>query len=155
MSWQDDRQLLRQRRALANCRDVGLFVKAGIVVGHFGATEPEIESQVLAATTICREFSDIILPVDVEILSPEPGSRDFLRLTDRKVALDDAERLGLKALFERLLNGASSEPYYQGRSSAILRYVSQLMLDVSVDLLLDARQRIRDAARGLNIYVAS
>ena len=155
MTWEDGRQLVRQRSALANCRDANLAVKAGIVVGYFGATEADIEFQVAAASRIFDEFGDVIFSADVEILSPEPGSRDYLRLTNRQTALLDASRLGSDRLSDHLLrappDGGSS---YEGRSSAISRYASELMIGVSVDHLIDARQRIRRAARRANIYVA-
>lgn len=155
MTWEDSRQLDRQRSALANCRDANLSVKAGIVVGYFGATEADIEFQVAAASGIFDEFGDTIFSADVEILSPEPGSRDYLRLTNRQTALLDASRLGSDRLANSLLKApAVGSHSYDGRTSAISRYASELMIGVSVEHLIDARQRIRGAAKRANIYVA-
>jgi hypothetical protein len=155
MTWEDGSQVARQRTALANCRDANLSVKAGIVVGYFGATEADIEFQVEAASRIFDEFGDVIFSVDAEILSPEPGSRDHLRLTNRQTALLDASRLGSGRLADYIRkarpDGGSS---YEGRTSAISRYASELMIGVSVEHLIDARQRIRGAAKRANIYVA-
>ncbi len=155
MTWEDGRQLARQRSALANCRDANLSVKAGIVVGYFGATEADIEFQVAAASRIFDEFADVIFSADVEILCPEPGSRDYLRLTNRQTALLDASRLGSDRLSDYLLRAPPVRgSSYEGRTSAISRYAAELMIGVSVEHLIDARQRIRGAAKRANIYVA-
>lgn len=155
MRLDQDRQIVRQKMALRNCRDAGLHVKAGLVIGHFGASESDIRRQVMATVEIIREFPDVMFSVDVEILSPEPGSRDFLRLTDHTVAAKDAQLLGMRALYDQIVAGMPRpRALYTGRSAAILEYASSLMLGVSADLLIEARGQIRDAARSAGIHVA-
>jgi hypothetical protein len=84
------------RRALANARKHGVAIKAGFVVGHAGMNETLLEENVTSYTEFLAAGRDVIISADIELLSPEPGSKDFRYLSRPDEADAIADSLGLR-----------------------------------------------------------
>ncbi|WP_116137617.1 B12-binding domain-containing radical SAM protein [Trinickia diaoshuihuensis] len=82
-------------RALSNARKHGVVIKAGFVLGHLGMNESLLEENVATYAAFLEAGRDVIVSADIELLSPEPGSKDFHYLTHPDDAEVIAKRLGL------------------------------------------------------------
>jgi radical SAM superfamily enzyme YgiQ (UPF0313 family) len=79
--------------ALRAAREEGLFLKAGFVVGHLGMTPELLKLNTEATCALIDNGKGAIASVDIEVLSPEPGSRDYTYLTSPALATAAAQRL--------------------------------------------------------------
>ena len=61
-----------------NSRNHGGLLKAGFVQGHIGMNEALLEKNVRMYVEFLRDGQDVIVSADVELLSPEPGSRRIM-----------------------------------------------------------------------------
>lgn len=137
-------------------RRVGLRMRLSFVVGHFGQTPDLLEKGVRAATEFLAYAADVTHSVDVEILSPEPGSRDFAFLVDPHLASDFAERLGVRIApaAARLAVARRWQPCdIVDSSAAAADYAKVMMPGIQTGDLRLARAQIRSAARALGLRV--
>ncbi|PMS36500.1 radical SAM superfamily enzyme YgiQ (UPF0313 family) [Trinickia symbiotica] len=143
-------------RALRNARKCGLAIKAGFVLGHLGMNETLMEANVQMYIDFLRSGRDVIVSADIELLSPEPGSKDFLYLTEPDAAAELSKRLGLEIAEDRLRRQVADR--YRGvdlfdREMAIGDYVRAVMPRLSKDQIATARDRVREECRQLGIVI--
>lgn len=143
-------------QAISNARDQGLLIRAGFVLGHIGMTSSSLEEDVQRILALISAGKDIISAIDIEILSPQPGSLDFRYLTDPNTALAGAKRLGLRVADLPVLQEVANR--WSGQDIvipelAIRDYTQALMPDVSFDNLVAARALIRNYSKSLGIIV--
>jgi anaerobic magnesium-protoporphyrin IX monomethyl ester cyclase len=81
--------------ALEVARNEGLLLKAGFVVGHIGMTRDLLAANVESICALIDKGKGAIASVDIEVLSPEPGSLDYRYLTEPGLAAAAAARLGV------------------------------------------------------------
>ncbi|WP_454737805.1 B12-binding domain-containing radical SAM protein [Cupriavidus necator] len=143
-------------RALLNARNHGVLIKAGFVLGHIGMNEALLEENVRTYVEFLRDGQDVIVSADIELLSPEPGSRDFHYLTHPDVAATVSSGLGLEispvGLRETIANAYRGADIFD-RECAIKDYIRALMPELSKNLLAQAREDVRAACKGLGIVV--
>ena len=143
-------------RAVDRARSSGLKMKLSFVVGHFGQT-PELLAR---STAMANEFiayaAEVVHSVDVEVLSPEPGSRDFAFLADPRAATSYAERLGV-AIAPPEVRARVAEEWAErdgiDSGAAAADYARLLMPGVRPADLLAARASIRNAATAHGVMV--
>jgi hypothetical protein len=105
---------------------------------------------------LLSEGRDVISAVDIEVLSPEPGSRDFKYLTSPALATMAAERLNLTLADAPLLQSVAKR--WRGcdivpPEESMRDYASAFMPDLPFDRLIGARKELRAFAQGLGIVV--
>jgi hypothetical protein len=98
----------------------------------------------------------VISAVDIEVLSPEPGSRDFKYLTSPELAAIAAERLNLTLADAPLLQSVAKR--WRGcdivpPEESMRDYAAAFMPDLPFDRLIGARKELRAFAQGLGIVV--
>lgn len=143
-------------RALENARKHQVSIKAGFVLGHLGMNESLLEENVQMYIEFLRSGKDVIISADIELLSPEPGSKDFNYLIDPKSAEAFSERLGLPIAPYALRSQVASK--YRGidafdREGAIEDYVEVFMPTLSKSQLSGARDRVRSECTQLGIVI--
>jgi hypothetical protein len=143
-------------RAIHNARDQGLLIRAGFVLGHIGMTASSLAEDVDRIIALIAAGRDVISAVDIEILSPQPGSLDFDYLTHPGRAIGAARRLGLSVSDPPSLQRTADQ--WKGRDIvipelAIRDYVRALMPDVAFDELVKARHLIRRRSKELGIVI--
>lgn len=142
------------QRALANARRHGVAIKAGFVLGHLGMDRALLDMNVATYCRLLQNGRDVIVSADVELLSPEPGSKDFVYLTQPDSAAAAARHLGLAIESERARRTVA-ERYAEvdefDREAAISDYIEAFMPDLDKARLAAARDRIRDECRRLGI----
>jgi radical SAM superfamily enzyme YgiQ (UPF0313 family) len=143
-------------RAIRVARDHGLLIKAGFVIGHIGMTPELLTENVERIEALICEGSDVLSAVDVEVLSPQPGSYDFTYLTNPMAAAAAAKRLGLTIADLHELEHVADN--WRERDVilpelAMRDFARAFMPKVRFDVLAAARSRIRDFARNAGIVV--
>lgn len=143
-------------RALSNARKYGVAIKAGFVLGHLGMNEMLLEENVDTYAEFLKAGRDVIISADIELLSPEPGSKDFQYLTHPDEADAMSERLGLD-IGDAPLRQHIAERYRHvdtfDREAAIDDYIRAFMPELSKEKLAAARDRVRRECRQLGIVV--
>lgn len=141
-------------RALGNARKHGVAIKAGFVLGHLGMTEALLEENITTYIEFLRAGRDVIISADIELLSPEPGSKDFRYLTQLDEAEAMSRRLGLD-IGSRETRQHVAERYRQAdvfdRETAIDDYIGVFMPELSKERLATARDRVRGECARLGI----
>jgi anaerobic magnesium-protoporphyrin IX monomethyl ester cyclase len=97
-----------------------------------------------------------IASVDIEVLSPEPGSRDYQYLTSPALATAAAQRLGLAIADDDVRRKVAAEHAYLDlidREQAMRDYALALMPGLTLDDMAQARAAVRAHARGAGILV--
>ncbi|WP_300681612.1 hypothetical protein [Nocardioides sp.] len=143
-------------RALESAHKADLLLKAGFVVGHLGMDRSLLEDNVASMKALIDANTGAIASVDVEVLSPEPGSLDFQCLIDPARASDRASRLGLHVgspsdrdqIAERWRNSDLID-----REEAMADYVTAVMPELTLDDLAAARDDVRSHATAAGITV--
>jgi anaerobic magnesium-protoporphyrin IX monomethyl ester cyclase len=143
-------------KALQVARDHGLLIKAGFVIGHIGMTPEILTENIERIEALISKGRDIITAVDVEVLSPQPGSRDFIYLTSPQTATVAAERLGLSIAELNELNAVAAN--WRDRdvvpSELTMRdFARAFMPEVGFDALATARSQVRNFAQQAGIMV--
>lgn len=142
--------------ALDNARRHGVAIKAGFVLGHLGMDEALLEENVATYADFLRTGHDVIVSADIELLSPEPGSKDFHYLTHPDEAEAVSARLGLP-ISDGALRRRIAERYRQvdtfDREEAIGDYIRAFMPGISKARIAAARDRVRGECRQLGIVV--
>ncbi|RQS43262.1 radical SAM protein [Burkholderia sp. Bp8986] len=143
-------------RALSNARKHGMAIKAGFVLGHLGMNETLLEQNIATYFEFLQTGRDVIVSADIELLSPEPGSKDFLYLTCPEEANAMAKRLGLdigSPSLRQHIAGRYQHVDIFDRENAIEDYVSAFMPELSKERLAAARDRVRRECGRLGIVV--
>ena len=143
-------------RALRVARDTGLLVRGGFVLGHIGMTPAILAENVDIIKALMSEGRDVISAVDIEILSPEPGSRDFKYLLSPEWALSAAKGLNLTIADAPLRRSVAER--WRGcdvvpPEESMRDYAAALMPDISFDQLIATRKELRTFAKGLGIVI--
>ncbi len=141
-------------QALANANEVaveraheaGLRLKLSFVFGHLGATDDLLGQTLDYAKRFVTKAAEITETLDVEILSPEPGSLDYLCLIDPNRANERASLIGVElapyAIRERLARKWRERDVID--SNEIIRdYIRGMLPHASVESLRDARSQLR------------
>lgn len=143
-------------RALANARKHGVAIKAGFVLGHAGMNEALLEENVATYIEFLAAGRDVVISADIELLSPEPGSKDFRYLSQPDEADAIAERLGLR-IAARSLRDHIARRYREvdifDRETAIEDYIRALMPELSKARLAAARDHVRAACVRYGIVI--
>lgn len=69
--------------AINNARRFDVKIKAGFVLGHLGMDKELLNENIIEFKKILKMGRDVIVSADVEMLSPEPGSKDYEYLIHR------------------------------------------------------------------------
>ncbi|HEX2090948.1 MAG TPA: cobalamin-dependent protein [Longimicrobiaceae bacterium] len=142
--------------ALSRAKQHGLRVKVGVVLGHLGMTAGLLRENLDTFQAILAHGREAIASVDVEVLSPEPGSRDYLHLLSPELATATSERLGL-TVADAATRGEIAEKWRDRDAvdleEAMRDYVAAFMPDLSLEVLISARRQLRGYARDLGIFV--
>ena len=96
------------------------------------------------------------MSVDVELLSPEPGSADFRLLYDPAYALNRCSILGIDPPSRHVLKDLAekwSRRDQIDRSEAMRDYVENFMVELSLEDLHDTREHVRQHATALGCLV--
>ncbi|WP_233203014.1 B12-binding domain-containing radical SAM protein [Chitinimonas sp. BJB300] len=143
-------------RALQNARDHCISIKAGFVLGHLGMNEALLEENVQTYVEFLCRGQDVIVSADIELLSPEPGSKDFHYLTHPESAATLSDHLGLP-IAPAELRAQVAEQYRNidifDREQAIDDYIRVFMPALSKNRLAQARERVRTECTRLGIVI--
>ncbi|MFI5748954.1 B12-binding domain-containing radical SAM protein [Streptomyces sp. NPDC051644] len=144
--------------AITVARDHGLLIRAGFVVGHIGMTRALLEENLQRILALVSEGGahGVFSAVDVEVLSPQPGARDYTYLTDPAAAQAAASRLGLGIADEPVLSKIAQR--WSGQAvippeDAMRDYATALMPEVSFAELAEARATIRAHAKACGVVI--
>jgi len=151
-----DKLFEQNLEALRIARSVGLVVRVGFVIGHIGMNEYLLRKNLDAMKFILQEGADVISALDVEVLSPQPGSLDFQYLVQPDMATARASQLKLE-----IASSAEREEFSQrfrgsdriDRESAMIAYIGGLMPVLSLVDLATARGTIRSFAKDVGVVI--
>ena len=138
------------QKAAMNAKQHGIALKLGFVLGHIGMTRDLLEENVRSVCSLLDTSSDSVVSIDVELLSPEPGSKDFYHMINPQKALAFAEAHDLKLSSERRLNHFARKYTARDifeRDEAIKDYIKAFMPELTFKELSQARTRIRQHAK--------
>jgi hypothetical protein len=144
------------RLALVNAKNAGLKVKAGFVLGHIGFNRTLLDDNITSLVSIINNSKDSILSIDVELLSPEPGSLEYVYLTNPNVAMKRAKELELDIASKEILNSIAKKYQFKttfDREEAINDYITAFMPELDRNVLVAARNEIRDYCKNLGFVV--
>jgi hypothetical protein len=142
--------------ALHAARNEGLSLKAGLVVGHLGMTPELLKLNTEAMCTLIDNGKQALASVDIEVLSPEPGSRDYQYLTQPALAAAAAARLGLTVADDGVRHRVAREHAFLDvidREQAMSDYILAVMPGLTLADLAEARATVRAHARNAGILV--
>ncbi|MEV1179529.1 hypothetical protein, partial [Nonomuraea sp. NPDC049784] len=144
--------------AITVAREHGLLIRAGFVVGHIGMTPALLHENLQRILALISEGAagGVFSAVDVEVLSPQPGARDYTYLTDPAAAQAAASRLGQSISGEAVRTAIAER--WRGQAvvppeDAMRDYARALMPEVSFDDLADTRARIRAHAKACGVVI--
>ncbi|MFJ2702855.1 B12-binding domain-containing radical SAM protein [Streptomyces sp. NPDC087428] len=143
-------------KALQSARNNGLLLKVGFVIGHLGMDAELMRENIDSMKNLLTSGAAAIASLDVEVLSPEPGSLDFKMLLDPELARVNADelKLSLPSRHEHELRARK----WRGkdiidREEAMADYVESVMPGLALDDLAGARAEVRDYGKQLGITV--
>ncbi|MCL0058698.1 radical SAM protein [Dehalococcoidia bacterium] len=140
-----ERIFTANRAVLTNAGRHGIRLKLGLVLGHLGMTKALLREGVEAFCTLIDSERDSVAAVDVSILSPEPGSRDYAYLVHPDAAQRAAESLVLEIAdhsFLRCIGDKWRDADIVDIGMAVDDYVKAMMPELSVNDLRKARTQI-------------
>jgi anaerobic magnesium-protoporphyrin IX monomethyl ester cyclase len=151
--------LYRQNsEAITVAHDHGLLIRAGFVVGHIGMTAALLEENLERILALITEGGQrgVFSAIDVEVLSPQPGARDYTYLTSPSTAEAAATRLGLKIADEGTRTEIAAR--WANRDvvmpeDAMRDYTTAVMPEISFDDLAQARKTIREHAKACGVVI--
>jgi anaerobic magnesium-protoporphyrin IX monomethyl ester cyclase len=143
-------------QAIRVARDEGMLIRAGFVLGHIGMTSDLLKENVEKIIQLINAGRDTITAVDIEVLSPTPGSTDFTYLTSPEEARTAAEKLGLGVGSTSDLQRAAAR--WRGQDIvppelAMRDFTTALMPGVQFSELVEARATVRAKAKGCGIVI--
>ncbi|MFI6866174.1 B12-binding domain-containing radical SAM protein [Nocardia sp. NPDC050406] len=143
-------------RALKSARNTGLLLKVGFVIGHVGMNADLLYENVESMKALLNSGAGSIASLDVEVLSPEPGSLDFTLLLDPDKARARAAELGL-ALPSATEHAMRAEKWRGSdvidREEAMADYVASVMPGLTLDDLARARNEVRTYGASLGLTI--
>ncbi len=144
--------------AITVARDHGLLIRAGFVVGHLGMTRRLLRENVERILALITEGGSrgVFSAVDVEVLSPQPGARDYTYLTTPAAARTAAARLGLHVADDDVLTEVAER--WDSRDvvppeDAMRDYARALMPELEFEELAEARTAIRAHAKACGVVI--
>jgi anaerobic magnesium-protoporphyrin IX monomethyl ester cyclase len=144
------------RAALRVAAEHDLKLKLGVVLGHVGMTRELLLENVQVFKDLIGGAVESIAAVDVEVLSPEPGSVDYRLLVDPVFAEQFAKTKGV-AIAARVGRQRIQEKWVCAdvvdRGAAISDYVDAMMPGLSLDDLARARHDIREYCIDRGVFV--
>lgn len=149
--------LYRQNfKAISVARDEGMLIRSGFVIGHLGMTPALLQENVDMIKDLISTGRDVISALDIEVLSPTPGSLDFNYLTTPTLADSLAHRLNLRLAplerRERIAAGWRDKDDIPPEL-AMRDFVEALMPDVTFEDLAGARSSIRSYAKECGVTI--
>ncbi|NKY52182.1 B12-binding domain-containing radical SAM protein [Nocardia vermiculata] len=143
-------------RALRAAGNAGLLLKVGFVVGHLGMNEHLLQENVDSMKALLDSGAGAIASLDVEVLSPEPGSADFTMLLDPARARTRGEELGLPLPEMRLHERHARK--WRGmdvidREQAMADYVESVMPGLTLNDLAQARNEVRKYGESIGLTI--
>lgn len=144
--------------AITVARDHGMLIRAGFVVGHIGMTRDLLEENLQRILTLITEGGKhgVFSAIDVEVLSPQPGARDYAYLTNPSVAREAAGRLGLRIADDATLAEVAATWAHRDvvmPEQAMRDYTRAVMPELSFDDLARARATIRAHAKACGVVI--
>ncbi|MFD9064157.1 hypothetical protein ACFVZ3_21840 [Kitasatospora purpeofusca] len=144
--------------AITVARDHGMLIRAGFVVGHIGMTQELLAENLERILALITEGGKhgVFSAIDVEVLSPQPGARDYTYLTTPDAARQAAEKLGLTVADDATLAAVSARWAHQdvvAPEDAMRDYTLALMPELSFDDLAQARATIRSHAKACGVVI--
>ncbi|MGW5395658.1 B12-binding domain-containing radical SAM protein [Streptomyces sp. NPDC003952] len=143
-------------KALQSAKNNGLLLKVGFVIGHLGMDAALMRENIDSMKALLASGAGAIASLDVEVLSPEPGSLDFKMLLDPALARANADELALSMpsrqeheLRARKWRGKD----IIDREEAMADYVESVMPGLTLDDLAGARAEVRDYGKQLGVTV--
>jgi anaerobic magnesium-protoporphyrin IX monomethyl ester cyclase len=143
-------------KAFARAQDAGLKLRIGFVVGHIGMTKELLVENVEYFRGLVDNNPQVVAVADIEILSPEPGSKEYEHLTHPEMAFEKARELGL-AISDSKIRGEIANKWKGrdifDREELIGDYIKAFMPDLSLQDLIFARMKLRDYCRDHGIMI--
>ncbi len=146
----------RNCEALQLAEQYDFYVKAGFVIGHLGMDKELLQKNVDSICHLLKQGKKSILSVDIEVLSPEPGSKDYQFLLSPSLALETAHQLNLTIAPANVLLQISKKYQnvdYFDREEAMADYIASVMPQLSFNELAKARDNVRLYAKSLGLLV--
>ena len=144
------------KKAFDQARKVGLKLKVGFVIGHIGMTRELLQENIDYFCDLVGGNPDVACTVDIEILSPEPGSMEYRHLINPSVALEKASQLGLRigdpGVRQKIADKWGCRDIIV-REELIGDYVTAFMPDLTLDDLKGARKQMRDFCRARSVLI--
>ncbi|MFC3891133.1 B12-binding domain-containing radical SAM protein [Lentzea rhizosphaerae] len=142
--------------ALQSAKNAGLLLKVGFVIGHIGMDAGLMRENIDSMKALLESGTDSIASLDVEVLSPEPGSLDFKMLLDPEMARARAQELGLgmPSIREHEQRARKwRDKDIIDREEAMADYVVSVMPGLTLDDLAEARAEVRDHGKNLGLTI--
>ncbi|MDP9792495.1 radical SAM superfamily enzyme YgiQ (UPF0313 family) [Catenuloplanes nepalensis] len=152
-------KLYRQNsEAITVAHDNGLLIRAGFVVGHLGMTRELLQENLERILALITEGGrlGVFSAVDTEVLSPQPGAKDWTYLIDPDAAWSASVRLGLGIADEatrKQIAGRWAEQDVVTPEEAMRDYTTAFMPELSFDDLAQARRTIREHAKACGVVI--
>ncbi|ADG77807.1 Elongator protein 3/MiaB/NifB OS=Tsukamurella paurometabola (strain ATCC 8368 / DSM / CCUG 35730/ CIP 100753 / JCM 10117 / KCTC 9821 / NBRC 16120 / NCIMB 702349 / NCTC 13040) OX=521096 GN=Tpau_1176 PE=4 SV=1 [Tsukamurella paurometabola] len=141
-------------RAMRTAKNNDLVLKVGFVVGHIGMDSSMLRENVDSMKALLESGADSIASLDVEVLSPEPGSRDYQYLINPDLAFAAAEEIGMvlpdRGAHKRVAMKWRGHDTID-REAAMSDYIDAVMPGLAMDDLAAARREVRNHAELLGI----
>ncbi|WP_327270437.1 cobalamin-dependent protein [Streptomyces sp. NBC_01218] len=143
-------------QAMRTAREHGLLLKIGFVIGHLGMTPELLAENAASMRRLIDAGKGVVASLDVEVLSPEPGSLDYRYLTEPELAGRAAQRLGLTVGEESARRDIAS--HWKAldvidREAAMAEYVAAVMPGLTLDDLARTRGELRAYGKAAGIVV--
>jgi radical SAM superfamily enzyme YgiQ (UPF0313 family) len=145
-------------RALQSAKNVDLLLKVGFVIGHIGMDAELLQENVDSMKVLLASGAGSIASLDVEVLSPEPGSLDFKMLLDPAMARARAAELGLQIPSQREHESRARkwrDKDIIDREEAMADYVESVMPGLTLKDLAEARAEVRDYGKHLGLTIGA
>lgn len=143
-------------RALRSAKNNDLLLKVGFVIGHVGMDARLLRDNVDSMKALLDSESGSVSSLDVEVLSPEPGSLDFSMLLDPDLARSRAAELKLP-MPSRAGHEARARKWRGtdviDREEAMSDYIESVMPGLTFDDLAAARAEVREHGRRIGVTI--
>ncbi len=140
--------------AFRQAAKVGLKIDVGYVLGHLGMTSELLSKNIDLFRSLIEENGDSISFVDINILTPEPGSKDFLYLLHPEIAENKAKELNL-AISSRNTRQSIADRWKDKDlvvfEEQVTDYVTAFMPELTVADLIKARNSLQEICRSNNV----
>jgi len=141
-------------KSLHLIKKYGLKVDIGFVIGHIGMTTHILNENVEFICNLINETPESIGVLDVNILSPDPGSMDYKFLLDTNFAKKYSDKFKLTISDNDIRDHVSQKWKDQDITSSddlINDYIQSLMPDICINDLLMAKNKIKKVAQNRGV----